>query len=198
MAESSVIGRGSVVRGNVRGEGNLEILGRVEGDVNVTGDVTLGEEALVRGNITGVQVTVAGAVQGDLRGNEAVLIERGGRVIGDLTAPRIGIAPGALVKGSVRTDGEPPLAAPQRRTGIGHSLRASPSVSAPRLVVPPKAEPARVAPPPAPAPSVAPSPASQKVEESEPPRAARSDAPPPPVVPALSKHAKAKKKKRDA
>lgn len=211
MTAGSVIGRGSVVRGNVRGEGDLEIHGRVEGDIHVTGDVTLGEEALVRGNITAAQVSVAGAVQGDLRGNEAVLIERGGRVIGDLTSPRIGIAPGALVRGGVRTDGEAPLALPQRRTGGAQSLRAGVSGpnSVPRSAVSPKVEPLRVAPAPAPPPverfseragaasaatAIAPFEDAEPEPESSPePAPVRREAPPP-IVPALAKGAKAKKK----
>jgi hypothetical protein len=81
MSPGSVIGRGAVVRGNVRGEGSLEILGRVEGDVNVTGDVVLGESAVVSGNITGVELSIAGTVQGDLRGSQSVLLERGARKV---------------------------------------------------------------------------------------------------------------------
>jgi len=181
----SVIGRGTVVRGNVRGSGSLEILGRVEGDVSVSGELLLGEESAVKGSVSGSHITVSGAVQGDVRGSEAVLLERGARVVGDLTAPRIGVATGALVKGLVRTDGEPVLGAPRR-----------PATSAAR----PMAFPAR-----APAPAAAPKPPerTETVEEpeSEPPPAANEkaarEAPPPPVVPALAKGSKAKKKKRE-
>src|SRR5688572_10250864 len=104
MNGSSVIGRQTVVRGNVRGNGSLEILGRVEGDVSVSGELVLAEDSAVKGNVSGTHVTVSGAVQGDVRASEAVLLERGARVIGDLTAPRIGVATGALVRGLVRTD----------------------------------------------------------------------------------------------
>ncbi len=174
----SVIGRGTVVRGNVRGSGSLEILGRVEGDVSVAGELVLGEESAVKGSVSGSHITVSGAVQGDVRGSEAVLLERGARVVGDLTAPRIGVATGALVKGTVRTDGEPALGAP-RRAATGASR--------------PIAFPAR-----APAPA-APKPEPREEADSEAPpepKAAR-EAPPPPVVPALAKGAKAKKKKRE-
>ena len=75
MPDTSVIGSTSVVRGNVRGQGNLEILGKIEGDVSVTGDIVLGESAGVRGNLNGASITVAGQVQGDIRGTEAVLVE---------------------------------------------------------------------------------------------------------------------------
>jgi cytoskeletal protein CcmA (bactofilin family) len=174
----SVIGRGTVVRGNVRGSGSLEIFGRVEGDVSVNGELVLGEDSAVKGNVSGSHITVSGAVQGDVRGSEAVLLERGARVVGDLMAPRIGVATGALVKGMVRTDGEPPLGAP-RRAATGATR--------------PIAFPAR-----APAP-VAPKPEPREEADSEAPsepKAAR-EAPPPPVVPALAKGAKAKKKKRE-
>ena len=60
MSDVSVIGSTTSVRGNVRGEGSIEILGRVEGDVEVTGDVTLGPDATVLGNITGAAISVGG------------------------------------------------------------------------------------------------------------------------------------------
>jgi len=176
----SVIGRGTVVRGNVRGSGSLEILGRVEGDVSVSGELVVGEEGAVRGNVSGSHITCSGAIQGDVRGSDAVLLERGARVVGDLTAPRIGVATGALVKGLVRTDGEPALGTARR-----------PATAAAR----PIAFPARPA-----APKVEPRQEREEATDSEPPapepKAAR-EAPPPPVVPALAKGAKAKKKKRE-
>ena len=46
MADASTIGRGTVVRGNVQGEGDLEILGRVEGSVVVDGERIGGSEEL--------------------------------------------------------------------------------------------------------------------------------------------------------
>jgi cytoskeletal protein CcmA (bactofilin family) len=113
MANGSVIGPGTVVRGNVRGEGPLHVHGRIEGDVTIAGDVVLGEAAALRGNLTGMRVTVRGRVLGNLKGSEAVLLEAGARVAGDVVAPCIGIAPGALVRGDLRT--EEALAAPLPR-----------------------------------------------------------------------------------
>src|SRR5689334_14923350 len=105
MSQSSVIGPDTVVHGSVRGQGSLEILGRVEGDVQISGDVSVGEGGAVRGNISAATISISGAVQGDLRASSQLLVERGGKVLGDLVAPRIGIGAGALVRGSVRTDG---------------------------------------------------------------------------------------------
>jgi cytoskeletal protein CcmA (bactofilin family) len=192
MSQSSVIGRGTVVRGNVEGEGPIEILGRVDGDVTTTGDVQVGEEGAVLGNISGTRISVQGAVQGNLRGSEAILLERGARIVGDLSAPRIGIGPGALVRGSVRTEGEPSLGANKRPAAGGFKQAAF--VAKPVAKVEPKAAP----PPPARrddddddeepravAMAQAPRPKEKEVERR----------PPPPVLPSLGKGAKGKKKK---
>jgi cytoskeletal protein CcmA (bactofilin family) len=201
MSAGSVIGSGSVVRGSVRGEGSLEILGYVEGDVSVTGDVLVGEGSAVRGNITGGKISVLGAVQGDLRGTEAVLIERGGKVAGDLNAPRIGIANGALVRGNVRTEGEPvltPGAAARRPVATGGPrLAAFPATPRAEAKLGYAEAPDRELSQPAASPPglVA---ASPKVAAAAPPKAKDKVAerrPPPPIVPSLGKGARAKKKK---
>jgi cytoskeletal protein CcmA (bactofilin family) len=185
---TSVIDASAVVRGNVHGEGSLEIHGRVEGDVNVDGDIAIAESGVVRGNLTGAQLTISGTVQGDLRGSEALLIERGARVLGDLSAPRIGIAPGALVRGLVRTDGEPALgqAAP-RRGSVAQPLRNAPAQVAARAL--PKLDVARA--------PLGPVPDRDEAPSEPPKREHRAEAPPP-VVPALGKNARAKKKRREA
>jgi cytoskeletal protein CcmA (bactofilin family) len=105
MAYASVIGSSSVIRGNVRGETSLEILGRVEGDVGITGDLSLGPDAVVVGTVSGARIVIGGSVQGDVTASEAVVITETGRVVGDLAAPRIGMSEGALVRGSVRSEG---------------------------------------------------------------------------------------------
>jgi len=195
MSGASVIGRTSVVRGNVRGNGNLEVQGRVEGEIDVTGDLVLSESAGVRGNLSGASITIAGQVQGDVRGTESVIIEAGAKVIGDLFAPRIGVAAGALVKGTVRTEGEAPLSVPKRPAV---PVMRTPGFGAPKLVaVPTRPEPVRAAPP-------APPPVEDSSAEAEPQsrpapvkEAAKAERQaPPPVVPMLAKGAKAKKKKQ--
>jgi cytoskeletal protein CcmA (bactofilin family) len=122
MAEGSVIGQGTVVRGNVRGDGSVEIYGRVDGDVLVSGDVTLGEQASIRGDVSGARITIGGTVVGEIRGSEAILLERTAQVTGDMTAPRVGIEEGARARGALRTE-EP---AAQATTGRGEHRRAAP------------------------------------------------------------------------
>ena len=197
MSQSSIIGAGTVVRGNVEGDGSLEIFGRVEGDVSMGGDVVVAEAGAVRGNISGEKISVQGAVQGDLHGTDAVLLERGAKVVGDLSAPRIGIANGALVRGTVRTEGEPALQPLKRATATVSGFK-SPAFAAKPVA---KAEPKH-------APALRDDDEQDDDEEDDdeqvavavlpPPRPREKEVerrPPPPVLPSLGKGAKAKKKK---
>ena len=52
MADVTVIGQGIFLRGSIRGEGDLEIRGRIEGDVEVGGEVTIGDGALIKADVT--------------------------------------------------------------------------------------------------------------------------------------------------
>jgi cytoskeletal protein CcmA (bactofilin family) len=177
MAYASVVAGSAVIRGNVRGDTSLQILGRVEGDVAVSGDVSIGPEAVVLGAVSGARVVVAGSVEGDISASDAVLVEDSGRVVGDLAAPRIGVSEGAHIQGNVRTSGTP----------SGNSARAPAQRAPAESRAPAPAE--RPAPRPVAAAPVAlaavPSPA-----KSAPPK----KAPPPPVIPAPRPGVRARKK----
>jgi cytoskeletal protein CcmA (bactofilin family) len=207
MSQVSVIGEGTVVRGSVEGDGSLEILGRVEGDVTMSGDVSIGEAGAVRGNVSGTKVTVQGAVQGDLRGTEAVLLEAGARVVGDLSAPRLGVAAGALVRGNLRTEGDAPVLQ-NRRPALAAALKPVVFAAKPVAKVEPKPRP----PPAPPRPTLFEEEAEDEALDDNDddhdddaggelvaiaaPRAKEADRrPPPPILPSLGKGAKAKKKK---
>jgi len=105
MSDVTVIGRGAVVVGNVSGAVDLSILGRVEGDIAVQGEVTIEPEGLVAANVAGQRVVVRGAVKGSITADEAIRLEEGARVVGDLRAPRVAVTRGALVRGYVQTSG---------------------------------------------------------------------------------------------
>jgi cytoskeletal protein CcmA (bactofilin family) len=187
-ANESIIGRTTRVRGRVTGAVDLLVLGFVDGEIAVSGDVTVDAHGLVGASVQGRRLVVRGAVKGDLLGEEAVVLEDGARVVGDVRAPRVAIAAGALVRGYVET-GE----------GNGAASRASRSEAAARPaphVARPAAQ-ARVAPP-APAVHVAGGGSGSANNSGHGRAAAAARRPPPPVVPALKK-AKgqiAKKKER--
>ncbi|MFO0640359.1 MAG: polymer-forming cytoskeletal protein [Polyangiaceae bacterium] len=191
MANETTIAAGTVVRGSIEGTGNLVVAGHVEGDVQLSGEVTVESTGLVGANVRASRIVVRGAVRGDLSADEAVVLEEGARVVGDVRAARIAVGRGALVRGYVETKSE---------AGKAPVARA-----AERAVARPAPAPARVerpAPPPPPARVERPAPPPPKKVEAPAPVSPRPSMlvglkrePPPPVVPALKKGAKAVKKK---
>lgn len=191
MADVTVIGREAFVRGSIRGEGDLEIHGRVEGEIEVDGAVTIAPGALVKADVSGRQITVRGAVAGNLSAEQAVRLEEGARVVGDLRAPSIGVADGALVRGNVETDVTGASAKrAERQPAAARPAPAVAKVDKPAV--------AKEAPRPAATrlvsvPTPAPAPVEKKpvVEQRVAP-----PVPPPPIVPALRKGAKGAMKKK--
>jgi cytoskeletal protein CcmA (bactofilin family) len=193
----TIIGRATRVRGRIVGESDLEVLGFVEGEIAVGGDVTIDATGIVGASVQGRKLVVRGAVKGDLVGEEAVLLEEGARVVGDVRAPRVAIAPGALVRGYVQTGHGGSAPARQART---HSAAAParPAQAAPAASLSVKA--ASASPGPSPKAATASAPVVRRPEAA--PAAQASDRslrrPPPPVVPVMkkAKGQMAKKKER--
>ena len=107
---SSVLGPSAVVLGNVRGTGDLEIRGKVQGSIEVEGRIFVAEGGVVLGGIEATTIKIAGDVRGNLIAEDAIFISASGQVEGDVTAPRVGIDAGARVRGTLRTGNEPPRA----------------------------------------------------------------------------------------
>jgi len=212
MALLTVIGRGVRVRGRIQGEGELSVEGHVEGEIAIAGEVTIEAAGLVGANVAARVITVRGAVRGDLVAEEVVRLEEGARVVGDLRAPRIAIAKGALVRGLVQTGGlgaSPPVARAAAKATPAPAVKAAPPRRA-ATPAPAPTPPTQKAPPPprpqpvaarAPAPPPAPPPPSRPAVASvlaggQPAPPASAQRPPPPTVPALKKGAKAALKKK--
>ena len=57
----SVLGRGTRVRGRIRGDGDLRIEGAVEGEVAISGDLAIEEGATIKGDVQASTVTIGGS-----------------------------------------------------------------------------------------------------------------------------------------
>ncbi len=199
-ATVSIIGKTTRIRGRVTGPVDLEVHGLVDGEIAVDGDVTIDAQGMVGASVHGRRLIVRGAVKGDLVGGEAVVLEDGARVVGDVRAPRVAIATGALVRGFVET-GEGGAAAPKgaRTHAAGRPVAAQPRAAVAPPVAKPQPAPAHVTPKPADKPAHVSSHSAHaggSTNNAHAPGAQRR--PPPPVVPSLKK-AKgqiAKKKER--
>jgi cytoskeletal protein CcmA (bactofilin family) len=106
----ATIGPSIVIRGEVTGDEDLLIQGQVDGSVTLgLHAVTIGDGGRVKAGITGRVITVEGAVEGDLKAEEQIVLRGSARVKGDLTAPRVVLEDGASFRGLVDMGKTPEL-----------------------------------------------------------------------------------------
>ena len=102
---TAMIGPTIRIKGEVSGEENLVIEGKVDGTVSLRGkDLTVGSSGSVNANVSANVVKIDGEVKGDITGEEKVIISNTGKVQGNIVAPRVTLEDGAKFKGSIDMD----------------------------------------------------------------------------------------------
>jgi cytoskeletal protein CcmA (bactofilin family) len=99
------IGKSLYVKGELTGNEDLAIEGRVEGKIALTGFiVTIGQTGKVSAEIHAKSVVVGGLVEGDINADERVEVAATGTVVGNIRAPRVVLLDGSRFKGSIDMD----------------------------------------------------------------------------------------------
>lgn len=101
---NTVIGPSITVDGEVEGREPLVVRGVVKGKVVVEDVVHVEPGGTVEAEVQGRDVVIGGTVNGRVAAVTRVEVKQGGRMLGNVKAPRILIADGALFKGSIDMD----------------------------------------------------------------------------------------------
>ncbi|MBI1211609.1 MAG: polymer-forming cytoskeletal protein [Alphaproteobacteria bacterium] len=134
-AAPSIISTDLVVVGTLTSTGDVQIDGRVDGDIR-SGSVTIGEKANFEGEIVAEEVTVRGRVQGTIRARKVSLAGTC-HVEGTILHEALAVEVGAFFEGNCRHSADPlsevinkpepqrPAFEPKRDLGVGTSQQAS-------------------------------------------------------------------------
>lgn len=105
--DRATIGPSIFIKGDLTGEEDLVVEGRVEGKVDLKqNNVTVGKNGRVKADILGRVVTIEGEVDGNVFAREQAILRQSGAIRGNITAPRVILEDGSRFKGSI--DMEPP------------------------------------------------------------------------------------------
>ncbi len=99
--ESTVIGESILVSGNVQGDDDLVVRGRIEGTVTVSKALVIEASGVVKAEVQAQSCVISGALVGNLVASEGVEITKEGRMVGDISAPRVVIVDGATFQGRI-------------------------------------------------------------------------------------------------
>jgi cytoskeletal protein CcmA (bactofilin family) len=98
---STVIGESILISGNLEGDEDLTIRGRVEGSIRLTRTLIVEASGIVKADVSVKDAVISGVVVGNVTASDSVQITAEGRMVGDLSAPRVIIVDGASFRGRV-------------------------------------------------------------------------------------------------
>ena len=95
-----VVGAKTTVKGEITGDEDILVEGAVEGQIRISRDLRVAASGSVRATIEAQSVIVSGEVLGDCTAAVRVDIQATGKLTGNIRAPKIVIAEGAVFRGN--------------------------------------------------------------------------------------------------
>jgi len=95
----TVIGTGVIVVGNLASDSDIAIDGNLDGNIKAGGNVTIGINANVKGDVEGTNVSVAGNLTGNIKADGEASILETGHVKGNIRASGLAITSGGIFNG---------------------------------------------------------------------------------------------------
>ena len=95
-----VLGANTTIKGEILGDEDVVIEGTVEGQIRIGRELRVGQGGKVKATVSAASVVVSGELQGDCEAQTRVEIQATGRLIGNIRAPKIVIAEGAVFRGN--------------------------------------------------------------------------------------------------
>ncbi len=100
-AGKTFIGKTVEIKGNVASKEEMEIQGKIEGNIEAERSVHIRQEGQVKGNIKAAEVKVEGKVEGDITTKAKTIITPTGKVQGKIITDKLVIEEGAVFRGTV-------------------------------------------------------------------------------------------------
>ena len=99
--EKTTLGPTVEIEGEIEGEEDLVIQGRVQGKIESRRELTVDASGKVEASVSTKNLAVSGMLTGNVTASDKVEVRREGKMIGDIKAPRVVIADGAKFKGNI-------------------------------------------------------------------------------------------------
>jgi cytoskeletal protein CcmA (bactofilin family) len=112
----NVLGSDVEIKGNIKFSGELTFDGKLDGEIHTEGTLSLGDGAVVNGNISAQSVVVRGKVNGNITAKEKIDIKSKTELFGDIRAAKLAIEEGVTFVGKteVNPNKVSPTAPPSR------------------------------------------------------------------------------------
>lgn len=95
----TVIAEDAEITGSIKCSSDVEIDGKLNGDLTCSESATIGSSAIIKGNISANNITVLGQINGNITANEKADLKSSARVSGDIKAKRLVVEDGVTLLG---------------------------------------------------------------------------------------------------
>jgi cytoskeletal protein CcmA (bactofilin family) len=101
MSETTVIGKGITIQGEISGAPPIEVLGNVNGKARSDSSVHVRSGGKVVGEIAARHVVVEGEVEAKIDGEQKVELRAGAKMLGDIATKSLIVLEGAVIDGRI-------------------------------------------------------------------------------------------------
>ena len=95
----SVIAADVEITGTVKSAGSLRIDGKLDGELNCTGDTIVGKTATVKGNLNVNSAIIEGTINGNVTAKDRIEMKSSARMTGDIKSKRLSVEDGVTFIG---------------------------------------------------------------------------------------------------
>ena len=105
-ASACVIGPKIKIIGELSGDEDVLVEGQIEGEIRITRDLRVGAGGVVKAKVSAQSIIVSGEIVGDCEATGRVELQSTGKLTGNIRAPKIVIAEGAMFRGNSDMSGK--------------------------------------------------------------------------------------------
>jgi cytoskeletal protein CcmA (bactofilin family) len=107
MESIARIGQSIRIKGEIQSGEPLVVAGHVDGTIEVNGPLTIDAGGALEATVSADTIIVSGRASGLLTATAKIVIENSATVNGDVAAPSVSLAEGAVVNGRIETRQKP-------------------------------------------------------------------------------------------
>jgi len=96
---NNILGKGSLLKGNLNVPGNIRLEGKITGNVKSKSKIACGETSTIEGNLTAQNAEIAGKVNGKIKIDELLILKSTCVINGNISTEKLIIESGSSFNG---------------------------------------------------------------------------------------------------
>lgn len=102
IKSSTMIGKGTVIEGNLDTVGNISVDGKLIGNIRTKAKINLGQSADIKGNLYAQVAEISGHVEGLVEISDMLILKGTAIIDGDIVTNKLRVEEGAVINGSCK------------------------------------------------------------------------------------------------